>query len=358
MNFNIINQAMQYLLNTLHNYVGSYGLAIVLLTVAIRLILWPLNSSQTKSMRKMQELQPKLKLLQARYKDEPQKMQEAMMKFYAENKFNPMAGCLPMIIQIPIFLGLYGALSSPSFLAGTVNENFLFIKNLSHTMQSHAGKPLDGTFDVQGGDTFNSDRTIKLVMTDGKTLIQDVAKQNELLQVSPKPLMPGSPMRVTLNLAAIPLSDDYRTKITSADVLMIDNKSRELENVQLSNTDGVIGKDVQTAVGKDRFNIDVLILVLLYGLMTLGYQKVMSAWAPKPNADDPTAAMQANSMKFMPLIFVAMMFFIPIPAGALIYLVVTTAMMIIQTWLVNVGIDKEKEATSVPSEQVIDIRPN
>jgi YidC/Oxa1 family membrane protein insertase len=61
---NIINQAMVYLLNTLHSLVGNYGLAIVLLTVLIRVVLWPLNSSQTRSMRKMQELQPKLKALQ------------------------------------------------------------------------------------------------------------------------------------------------------------------------------------------------------------------------------------------------------------------------------------------------------
>jgi YidC/Oxa1 family membrane protein insertase len=354
---NIIYQAMIYLLNQMHDIVGSYGLAIVLITIIIRLAMWPLNSAQTRSMRKMQELQPKLKSIQERYKNEPQKLQEAMMKVYSENSFNPLAGCLPMLVQIPIFLGLYGALSSPQFLAQTVNEKFLFLNNLSHTMRSHAGKPLDGTFNVEKGDTFSSAKTIKLTMTNGTQQEQEVAKEHDLIQFMPKPILPGAPVTMTLDFKALGLSDDYRNLVKAADVLVIDNQSRELEQIHFDNANGVLTEQVPTLVGKTQYNVDVIILILIYGILTLGYQKVMTAWNPKPNKDDPSAAAQAASMRFLPFIFVGMLFFIPIPAGALIYLVVTTALMLIQTVVVNLGEDKKKAAKGgKPSEQIVDIK--
>lgn len=362
---NVIYQAMFYMLNLLHDLVGSYGLAIVLLTVLIRLALWPLNSAQTRSMRRMQEMQPKMKAIQERYKSDPQQLQQAMMKCYQESGLNPMAGCLPMLAQIPIFLGLYGALSSPQFLVNTVNEKFLFLNNLSHTLQSQAGKPLDGAFDVQPKDTFSSDKTIRLTMNSGKIQEQEVAKTNELLTISPKPLLPGSPMTMVLDFKALGLSDDYRQLVKSADVLVVNNQSRELEKVHFDNVNGILTKTFDTKAkaqsGPFAWNWDVLVLVILYGLLTLGYQRVMSAWTPKPAASgdakkDDAAAMQASTMKFMPLIFVGMMFFIPIPAGALIYLVVTTALMMIQTVWVNVAEDKRSNGANPPSTQVINIK--
>jgi YidC/Oxa1 family membrane protein insertase len=352
---NLINQAMLYLLHSLYNLVGNYGLAIVLLTVAIRLALWPLNTKQTLSMRRMQAVQPKMKLLQERHKGDPQKMQQEVMKLYSESGLNPLAGCLPMLAQIPIFLGLYGALSSPQFLAETVHDHFLFLNNLSHTLRSHAGTPLDGTFDVMKDDTFSSARTIMLKMKDGKVQEQEVAKQNDLISVTPKPIMPGSPITMLLDFKAMGLSQDYSTRIESADVLVTDNKSRELENVHFENVNGALSHEVPTKPGKDTINYDVAALVILYACLTLGYQKVMTHWAPKPSTEDPNAAMQASMMKFMPIAFVAMMFFIPIPAGALIYLVVTTALMMIQTLYVNKNEDKRLASVEKPGSQVVNI---
>lgn len=355
---NIINQAMMYLLTQLHNLVGNYGLAIVLLTILIRVVLWPLNSSQTRSMRKMQELQPKLKALQEKHKENPQKMQEAMMKFYSENSFNPMAGCLPMLVQLPIFIGLYGALSSPQFLATTVHEQFGFLHNLSGTLQTHSGEPLDGTFNVEKDDTFSADKTVKLVMNNGTVQEQEVKDPQHLIRVYPTPIMPGQPVTLSLDFAKLGLSDDYKTLVKSADVLVVNNKSRELENVQFNNQNGALKQQIATEPGKNHINIDVLVLIVIYGLLTLLYQKVMTAKTPPAAKDDPTAAaMQSPAMKLMPLMFVVMMFFIPIPAGALIYLVVTTAMMFIQTVWVNFSEDRKKTANpEKPSTQVVDIK--
>lgn len=88
----------------------SYTLAIILLTIIIKLILYPLTFKQMKSMRMMQELQPKIKELDKKYKDDPKKKQEAMMDIYKEHGANPMSGCLPLLIQFPILIALFRGL--------------------------------------------------------------------------------------------------------------------------------------------------------------------------------------------------------------------------------------------------------
>jgi YidC/Oxa1 family membrane protein insertase len=90
--------------------VGDYGVAIILLTVAMRIAMTPLTWHQTKSMYELQEVQPKIKALQEKYKNDKEKQQEELMKFYQENKVNPFGGCLPLILQMPIFIALYGVL--------------------------------------------------------------------------------------------------------------------------------------------------------------------------------------------------------------------------------------------------------
>ncbi|MDP2211538.1 MAG: YidC/Oxa1 family membrane protein insertase [Candidatus Aquicultor sp.] len=88
-------------------YVNDYGVAIILLTVAIRIVILPLTIKQTKSMYEMQRLQPKLKELQEKYKDNKEKLQKEMLKFYSEHKVNPFGGCFPLLLQMPVFFALF-----------------------------------------------------------------------------------------------------------------------------------------------------------------------------------------------------------------------------------------------------------
>jgi YidC/Oxa1 family membrane protein insertase len=91
-----------------HDSAGfSWGLSIIFLTFVIRLLILPLTFKQVRSMQSLQRLQPEIKKLQARYKDDRQRMNQEMMRFYKENKINPAASCLPMVLQIPIFISLF-----------------------------------------------------------------------------------------------------------------------------------------------------------------------------------------------------------------------------------------------------------
>lgn len=106
----------------------SYGLAIILFTVIIRVILLPLNIKQTKSQVKMNEIQPEVKKLQAKYKKDPQKANEEMMKLYKEKGVSPLGGCLPMLIQMPIVFALFYVFKD---LQGISGIGFLWLKDLA-----------------------------------------------------------------------------------------------------------------------------------------------------------------------------------------------------------------------------------
>lgn len=107
----------------------SYALAIILISVLIKILLYPLMTKQMKSMMNMQEVQPKLEYLQKKYKNNPEKMNEEVMKLYKEYKINPMGGCLPLLIQMPILIGLFGALRQYHF-ENLEHAAFFWIPNL------------------------------------------------------------------------------------------------------------------------------------------------------------------------------------------------------------------------------------
>lgn len=117
----LILQALIYLYNGVHDY----GVAIILLTIAMRVIMTPLVWKQTKSMLELQQVQPKIKALQEKYKNNKEKQQEELMKFYQENKVNPFGGCLPLLLQMPIFIALYGVLGGTATDIGPTFAKYL-----------------------------------------------------------------------------------------------------------------------------------------------------------------------------------------------------------------------------------------
>ncbi len=108
--FDIIAKPMLAAVNYFYGFVGNYGLAIILLTVIIKIIFWPLSNKSYKSMNKMKKLQPLMADIREKYKDDREKMNQEMMRLYKTYKVNPAGGCLPMVLQIPVFIGLYEAL--------------------------------------------------------------------------------------------------------------------------------------------------------------------------------------------------------------------------------------------------------
>ncbi len=116
------------LLDFLHKLVGNWGIAIIFLVIIVRLVLFPLTFKGMVSMYKLKELAPKMKELQLKYKKDPQKLQANMMKLYKEHGANPLGGCLPLVLQIPVFYGIYKLLLYSIELKGA---HFLWLEDLS-----------------------------------------------------------------------------------------------------------------------------------------------------------------------------------------------------------------------------------
>ena len=106
-----------------YNLVGDYGVAIIMLTVLVNIIMFPLSRKQLESSRKIQEIQPQLKRLQEKYKHDREKYNQVTMEFMRENKVNPLGGCLPLLIQLPIMIAIFQLLRDTSIIARSV-ENF------------------------------------------------------------------------------------------------------------------------------------------------------------------------------------------------------------------------------------------
>ncbi len=133
--FGWVSSPLNYGLNFLHDKIfakiadnWAWGLSVILITILIRIALWPLYSKSQGTMKRMSKLQPKMKELKAKYPDDPNKMNMELMKLYKQYKVNPMGGCLPMFLQIPIFFGFYRMLQYAVELRG---ESFLWVKDLS-----------------------------------------------------------------------------------------------------------------------------------------------------------------------------------------------------------------------------------
>ena len=119
------------ILSGIYGFCGDWGLAIIILTLCVRLLIMPLMTRSTRSSAKMQVLQPKMQELQERYANDPETLQREMSKFYAENKFNPLGGCLPVLLQMPIFFALFSVIRNVETIAGGQASFFNVVPDLA-----------------------------------------------------------------------------------------------------------------------------------------------------------------------------------------------------------------------------------
>src|SRR5919109_720386 len=134
-----LEDACQWVLEFWHDLIGdfpgSWGWSIILLTFTVRLFILPLTFKGVKGMQRLQQLQPEIKRIQERYKDDRQRMNQEIMAFYQREKVNPLGSCLPLLLQIPFFISLFYLLRSSSFKEDiAANPGFYPIDNLSKSV--------------------------------------------------------------------------------------------------------------------------------------------------------------------------------------------------------------------------------
>ena len=334
-------------LELLAHIVGNYGFAIIVLTVIIRLAMWPLNVSQQRSMRMMQNLQPKIKAIQDRYKNDPQKMQMKLMEFYKEHKFNPMGGCLPLLIQLPIFILLYSALMSPQFIQIAGDTSFGFLSRLDTTLRATAGRSYDGEFGVSQGDTFTLGKTAKVYLPDETLENVKIKNPTKAIEIQGE-FKPGESVDFKVDLDHLDLKFAQLNDIIKAEIPVTNTSNKEIENVTFEKQGNILTATVQTVESVRDFHWDVFILIALFAITMFASQKVMMATQKNKNgASDPTQeAIQKSMGTFMPIMIIGTFVIIPIPAGVLLYLVTSNIIQIVQTVIVNKQIDTEYARTS------------
>src|SRR5690606_19669956 len=108
--FGMLAKPLRSVLNFFYSFVGNYGIAIILLTAIIKLLFWPLTQKSYSSMKAMQKLQPEMAKIREKNKNDREKLNREIMELYKNNRVNPLGGCLPMLVQIPVFFALYQVL--------------------------------------------------------------------------------------------------------------------------------------------------------------------------------------------------------------------------------------------------------
>lgn len=334
-------------LKMLAQFVGNYGIAIIVLTIIVRMFLWPLNVSQQRSMRMMQTLQPKLKAIQERYKNDPQKMQMKMMEFYKEHKFNPMGGCLPLLVQMPVFILLYSALMSPQFIQIAGNSKFLFINRLDTTLRASAGISNDGVMGASKYDNFILGKTATVYLPTETLDNVKVDKPNKALEIQGE-LTPGEPIDFKVSLDQLDLKFSQLDQIQKAEMSITDVNTKESEKITFVRNGGLLTASMPSKEVEHSFHWDVLALIVLFGITMWLSQKLMMAQNKNQMSDDPTQqAIQKSMGTFMPVMIIATFVIIPIPAGVLIYLIVSNIIQVLQTIIVNKQMDAEEAAKKV-----------
>jgi YidC/Oxa1 family membrane protein insertase len=317
--------ALGWVMALLYAAIPSYGIAIILLTVAVRLVLYPLTVKQTKSMQAMQRLQPEIKRLQAKYKNDRQKLNEEMMAFYKENKVNPLSGCLPLILQLPLFIVLYRLIHD---LTATVITGAVVIGSIT----TGGSVPPSVTFQnvkISGGTITNNklsdSMTADVLGTDGKVVgqLQGTVTDNVLhgkTKNDPAPVVdPVTKKQIgTIQGAQIAVGPDG-AHITA-------NPKHIPENSQLAKdlrkTPGQmewLGMDLakRPSQGQGAELVGLYLLVALTVVTGYYQQRQMTARTP--------ASAQNQQMQMMGRIFPLFFGFIAlqVPAGVVLYFVVS-----------------------------------
>lgn len=332
------NNVMLPILDFFYGIVPSYGLAIVALTLVIRFALFPLSAGQIRSMRRMKVAQPamqkRMKEIQERYKDNPAKQQEEMGKVYKEFG-NPLAGCFPVLLQMPILLALFATLRGSPFsdVNYSLSLQILPQEQIEQIQpQAYSTKPqniyiADGVHVpvialVPGGNRLavGEKTSVEFQTVSGKPLNQ-VLDEYPDAQISPK-------WKVMKGEERIQVGEDGIIEAVQPGEVTLQGTVPGLaanKGFLFIKALGRVG-----AVGENGIiHWDVLIMVLLFGVTLYINQLISGQGQANANANPSQAAVN----RYTPILFSGMFLFFPLPAGVLMYMLIANVFQTLQTFI-------------------------
>lgn len=347
------NNVMLPILDFFYGIFPSYGLAIVALTLVVRFALYPLNAGQIRNMRRMRVAQPimqkRQKEIQERYKNDPAKMQEEQAKLIQEFG-NPLAGCLPLLIQMPILFALFATLRGSPF------SDINYTVDLQVVPQDQAAQVQVEPLTTKPQNIYVADGVhypVLAMVPQGNRLTVGSKADLVFQSTSGKPLADLTTQSNNPNLQA-------HWKVTKGqDRVSVDNSGHinalQPGDVSIQGTIpgiasktgflfikalgdvGVIDPDIPFG-GEAGFNFtairwDVLVLVLGFGI-SLYVNQLLSGQGPT-DASSPAQQQQQAVNKFLPVIFSGMFLFVPLPSGVLLYMLIANVFQTVQSFILS-----------------------
>ncbi|MBX9670536.1 MAG: membrane protein insertase YidC [Candidatus Obscuribacterales bacterium] len=323
------------LLETFQKATGSYGWSLVLLTLFVRACLWPLVAKQTESMQRMSMLSPTLKKVQEKYKHDPELMQKKLMDFYAKNRVNPMGGCLPMLLQLPIFFALFATFSGPPFGDKPVPVP---IKVVAEDVKEIKKETANDSIPYVA---LGTNALSKVTVFPGESKIGKGTSMDFNIRAVDGKLPPEFKAGWNIIKDNKPVTEDLATIDENGHAVF----KKEGDYVVQAIVPGVAKEEsfgFVTGLGKVASgmallkpeNFDALGLIICFGLtMWLSQKLTMSGSRPKDEPMDEQTRIQQDTMKILPLVTTGTFFFIPLPVGVLIYIVLSNIVQSFQTWM-------------------------
>jgi YidC/Oxa1 family membrane protein insertase len=314
--------ALGYVLAWFYGVIPNYGVAIILLTVAVRLVTFPLTAKQAKAQQSLQKVQPELKRLQAKYKNDKQKLNEEMMKFYKENHVNPFGSCLPLLIQMPVLIVLYRLIIG---LTGSAILGFTIA--VAVTTGPLAGVTIDGG-QIKGG-TLSKQH----VVVDG-TLEGATAKVNGSVvgTVADAEVKNGKipTAQVVNGKAVVGTLDDLTVQGEKASVVgqpkHVPTSSKLHKALVKSGGEmDSFGMDLSKSAAKVTDSSAIPYFILILGVMATGYYQQRQLTARQPKTAGGSGGGSSQQMQAIGKIFPVMFGVISytIPAGVVVYFLVS-----------------------------------
>ena len=337
----ISNNIMLPILDFFYGIVPSYGLAIIALTIVIRFAVFPLSAGQIRNMRKMRIVQPLMKERQEeirrRYKDDQKKQQEEMAKLMQEFG-NPLAGCLPLLLQMPILFALFATLRGSPFTDTpyTVDLQILPREQIERIQpQPYVTKAQNIFIDDGVRDK------VEALLPGGNKLAIGETTKIELQTPEGKPfydLLAGSSQQDLVPQWEVTKGEE-RIKIAQDGTLEALEPGDATVQVTLPGIAANKGFLFIKALGQvgvtddeGNINFDILFMVLFFGISIYINQQMTGGGNSNSNSDDPAAQQQQTISKITPVLFSGMFLFFPLPAGVLMYIVVANLFQMGQTW--------------------------
>ncbi len=340
------NNIMLPFLDWFYGFMPSYGLGIVALTLVVRFALFPVSANQIRNMRRMKianpVMQQRQKEIQEKYKSDPKRVQEEVGKLYKEFG-NPLSGCLPAVIQMPILFALFATLRGSPFadINYAVNLQISSADTTAQIQPQAFNSPPQNVYfadrlhfpvlaQVSGGTGIlvGQQTKVELQTATGENF-KDLSAKYPDIEVSPR-------WQVTKGAELVEVSQDGTVKALHPGEVTVQatvpglasNKGflfiQALGKVGVTNPDG-------------SYNWDILGMILGFGLSLYVSQNISSGSTPKPQIDGaaPEATQQETMNKVTPIIFSGMFLFFPLPAGVLMYMLIANLFQTLQSFIVS-----------------------